>query len=241
MNLVNMQKKSLLEYSAVIFDLDGTLYYQKPFRIRMALYLAGYALTHPACIRDLFLIKKYREVRENWEELEKRFPDEGSRASEEDLDSRQYEYVAVLKKVSAERVRKAVSFFMLEAPLKLLPKYRDEAVFALMNKLHDRGVQVVVYSDYPVKDKLNALGMKADRCFTSADESIGCMKPDPKGIKVILETMGLMPEEAVMIGDRYEKDGLAAIGNRMDYIILPSSPRERKEIMGCLERNYANE
>ena len=133
------------------------------------------------------------------------------------------------KKVSPERVEKAVSFFMLEAPLKFLPEYRDEILFELINKLHREDVKVVVYSDYPVKDKLNALGIKADEVFTSADESIGCMKPDPRGIRVILEMLGLSADEAIMIGDRYEKDGLAAEKNKVDYIILPSSKKERNK------------
>lgn len=236
MNLVNVQKKSLLDYKAVIFDLDGTLYYQKPFRIRMALYLAGHMLAHPSSMKDVLLIKKYREIRENWEILEKSTSYEVGNNLEKDLDSRQYEYVARVKKVSPERVKKAVSFFMFEAPLKLLPMYRDEAIFMLIGRLRDKGVKVVVYSDYPVKDKLNVLGIKADACFTSSDESIDCMKPDPKGIRVILETLGLTSDEAVMIGDRYEKDGIAAKENNVDYIIVSSSPKERKKIMCYYER-----
>lgn len=236
MNLINVQKKSLLDYKAVIFDLDGTLYYQKPFRIRMALYLAAHMITHPSSIKDVLLIKKYREVRENWEELEGDSFHKGDKNSDKDLDSRQYEYVAEVKGVSPERVRGAVSFFMLEAPLKLLPAYRDEMMSSLMDKLRENGVKVVIYSDYPVKEKLNALGMKADVCFTSADEAIGCMKPDPKGIRVILKMLGLMPQEAVMIGDRYEKDGIAAKENQVDYVIVSASPKKRKEVMSFFEK-----
>ena len=39
MDQLNMRKKSLYEYRVVIFDLDGTLYYQRPFRLRMLRYL----------------------------------------------------------------------------------------------------------------------------------------------------------------------------------------------------------
>ena len=220
-----MQNKSLLDYKAVIFDLDGTLYYQKPFRKRMFLYLVGHMLAHPSSVKDIFLIKKYREYREDWEKYE----NTGSCPDDADLDHRQYELVAKAMKVSPERVEKAVRFFMLEAPLTLLPAYRDEILCELINKLHQENVKVVVYSDYPVTDKLNALGIKADACFTSADKSIGCMKPEPKGLKVILEILGLNAEEAIMIGDRYEKDGLAAEGNKMDYIIVSASKKERDE------------
>lgn len=225
MDSLKMQKKSLLDYKAVIFDLDGTLYYQKTFRKRMFIYLLKHMLTHPSGVKDILLIKKYREYRENWEKYE----NTGSYSEGANLNRRQYEAVAKAKKVSPERVEKAVSFFMLEAPLKFLPEYRDEILFELINKLHREDVKVVVYSDYPVKDKLNALGIKADEVFTSADENIGCMKPDPRGIRSILEMLGLNADEAIMIGDRYEKDGLAAEKNQVDYIILPSSKKERNK------------
>ena len=41
--------------------------------------------------------------------------------------------------------------------------------------------------------------------------------------------LGLNADEAIMIGDRYEKDGLAAEKNQVDYIILPSSKKERNK------------
>lgn len=214
-----------MEYKAVIFDLDGTLYYQKPFRIRMLLYLISYVITHPFSIKDLFLIKKYREIREDWEKYESQMEFD----SKFSLDDRQYEYVAGKKNVSAARVKKAVEFFILEAPLKLLPAYRDEKLAQIISELRNKGIKVIVYSDYPVDNKLDALDIKADACFTSADKEIGCMKPDPKGLDYILKTFNMSSEEAIMIGDRYEKDGLAATGNQMDYVILSASKTEREK------------
>lgn len=221
-----MRKSSLSEYRAVIFDLDGTLYYQKPFRMRMLFYLLGHILRHPSSIGDVFLIKRYREVREKWEDYEQRrtFPEHMA------LTDRQYEFVAGEKGVSAKRVSDAVRFYMHEAPLTLLPDYKDAVLAETIEHLKKKGVRVVIYSDYPVEEKLHALGIDADLCFTSGDEKINCMKPDPKGLKVILEVLGLEAADAVMIGDRYEKDGLAAIGNSVDYMIVPSSKKEREKM-----------
>ena len=39
MNRIKLRKPNILEYKAFIFDLDGTLYYQKPFRIKMLMTL----------------------------------------------------------------------------------------------------------------------------------------------------------------------------------------------------------
>ncbi len=230
MSKKNMRKNSLMEYKAVIFDLDGTLYYQKPFRIRMMCYLMTHIITHPSSIKDIFLIKKYREIREDWETYEKQMAFDKALS----LDDRQYEYVARKKGVSAKQVKNAVEFFMLEAPLSLLPSYKDEMLGEIIDKLRAEGIKIIVYSDYPVENKLAALKIKADACFTSADKDIGCMKPDPKGLAHILKSMNLDKASAIMIGDRYDKDGLAAIGNEMDYVILESSKKEREKTISEL-------
>jgi FMN phosphatase YigB (HAD superfamily) len=199
--------------------MDGTLYYQKPFRIRMILFLLGHILRHPGSINDMLIIKKYREVREHWNK------------SDEDLDTAQYEYVAKLKNTTKEHVEEVVKFYMHKAPLRLLPSFKDNELAKIIGNLRDKGIKVIVYSDYPAEDKLKALNIKADRCYCSADARIGTMKPDPKGLKVILSDLGLQSDETLMVGDRYEKDGLAAKACEMDYIILPSSSGKRRKLL----------
>ena len=223
MNQINIRKEKLTQYKAVIFDLDGTLYFQRPFRMRMIRWLACYIIRHPSSVKDMFLIRKYRQVRENWEKYDTALETN----SPQDLDARQYAYVAGRMKVSPERTRKTIEFFMLEAPLKLLSDYRDEVLADMIKTLREHKISVVIYSDYPVQDKLRALNIKADECYTSADSQIGCMKPDPKGIRVILKEQGLLNTETLMIGDRYEKDGLAAKGNDVDFIIVSKNRKER--------------
>lgn len=227
-----MKKQKISDYKVVIFDLDGTLYYQKPFRLHMLFFLLKYVLCHPVSIKDILIIKKYREIRENWAQYEEGSIEDLDTDFNTDLDTRQYMFVAKqmkLMKVSAERVKKAVSFFMLEAPLTLLPKYRDDELANMINRLKAEKITTAVYSDYPVEEKLAALGICVDACFTSADKEIGCMKPDPRGLQYILSSLHCKPEEAILIGDRYEKDGLAAIGNKMDYVILSASAKKRHE------------
>jgi HAD superfamily hydrolase (TIGR01549 family) len=216
--------KNIDEYKAVIFDMDGTLYFQKPFRVGMLFFLMGYVLKHPQAIKDLLVIKKYRQVREHWEDIQH---DNGVAKS---LDEAQYEYVARIKNTSKEYVQKAVQYYIYEAPLAILPKYRDNKLADTIEDLHRKNIKVIVYSDYPAEDKLKALGIKADRCYCSADANIGTMKPDPKGLAVILSELSLNPDEALMVGDRYEKDALAAIANNMDYCILSASPKKRKKL-----------
>ncbi len=230
MNHVFMGRVSLFAYRAVIFDLDGTLYYQKPFRKKMLLYLIKHFICHPSSVKDILIIKRYREVREKWESIERKAAENGL-----DLDSRQYTYVAKKMHTSPQRVQKAVQFFMLEAPLKLLPQFQDRLLAKTIDKLRKKGIFVAVYSDYPVTDKLKALGITVDRCFTSADKEIGCMKPDPKGLAVILKTLGVDRKDAIMVGDRLEKDGMSAQRNQVDYLIVSPSPKERQKLKDILD------
>ncbi len=234
MNQVCMRKEKITQYKAVIFDLDGTLYYQNPFRLRMACWLLGHLIKHPSAINDMLIIKKYRKVRERWEQYDTA-PETGGT---QELDTRQYAYVADKMKVSPERVQRTITFFMLEAPLKLLAGYRDTMLADMIKELREHKIAVIIYSDYPVQDKLKALRIKADTCYTSADRQIGCMKPDPKGIRVILKEQGLSNAEALMIGDRYEKDGLAARGNDVDYIIVSKKKKERLLLKELFQSSY---
>lgn len=217
------------DYRLYVFDLDGTLYFQKPFRVRMLVYLATYVLTHPSSVKDIFLLKLYREVRENWEERE---IDEIGKLISADfsMEDKQYEYVARAKKVSRERVKNAVTFFMMKAPLTILPGFVDEELRKLIFLIRNTGRTAVIYSDYPVEDKLKALKIEGDAMYTSSDERIGTMKPDAKGLQVILSDFDFDKSDVLMIGDRYEKDGLAAIANGIDYLILPSSKSERAKL-----------
>lgn len=232
MNQISMRKEKITQYKAVIFDLDGTLYYQNPFRLRMACWMLGYLIKHPSSLKDMLIIKKYRKVRDDWEKCDTA-PDSGGTR---ELDARQYAYVADKMKVTPERVQRTISFFMLEAPLKLLAGYRDNVLADMIKELREQKITVVIYSDYPVQDKLKALRIKADACYTSADRQINCMKPDPKGIRVILKEQGIFNAEALMIGDRYEKDGLAAKENDVDYIIVSKKKKERELLRNLLER-----
>jgi len=217
-----------MDYEVYLFDLDGTLYYQKPFRVRMLCTLIKHVLLKPSSIGDLFLMKTYRSVRERWEQCEA----ECSFDAGMSLDEKQYAYVAKKKGARPEQVKRAVELFMLEMPLHVLPPFRDEVLYGLIQKLKEKKKTVVIYSDYPVEDKLKSLGIRADACFASSDARIGCMKPDPKGIQVILDTLGCACTDAVMIGDRYEKDGLAAKRSNVDYVIVDSSKKERQKLSG---------
>ena len=66
MNTICMKKQRIEEYKAIIFDLDGTLYFQKSFRKKMICFLLLHLLNNPKAILDILIVWKYRVIREDW-------------------------------------------------------------------------------------------------------------------------------------------------------------------------------
>ncbi|HET9138249.1 HAD-IA family hydrolase [Actinophytocola sp.] len=56
---------------------------------------------------------------------------------------------------------------------------------------------------------LAALGESAGRVFVVGREDVRALKPDPEGVRLVLDHFGVRPEQAVLVGDTYH-DVLAA-------------------------------
>ncbi len=179
-------------YLAVAFDLDGTLYDQKKLRLIMALRLGLYYLVHPHRYKDLLLLKTFRKVRDHWDEIEagsdiaaltKTAPDDQIR----DPDKAMYAYVAKKHGSTEERVENVVKQWIYENPLSALPKCRDHALADYIAHLRENHIPVLIFSDYPIEEKLRALAIEADGMYAPGDERAIELKPSPKGLLQILK------------------------------------------------------
>lgn len=221
MTKTNM-RKSFDKYGVFIFDLDGTLYYQKKLRFIMAKRLLCYYIIHPLRIKELLILKKFREVRDKWDNI-------GINSNEKSIDELQYEHVANLMNSSFDAVEAIIKKWIYDNPLDALLKSKDEVIAEHIRKIREQGKKVVIFSDYPVEDKIKALNIETDGMYCSADESINALKPSPKGLLKILDDMNASSDEAVMVGDRMEKDGLCAQNAKIDYLILERASIKRKK------------
>lgn len=211
--------KKLDEYDLVIWDLDGTLYFQKEFRKKMAEVLVKNLIFQPLKWKEALLIFYYRRLREGW--------DSGDTGA--DLEMRQYEKVGKKFGLSLEEAKEIIEYWMHRMPLKYLRQFRDEEAAILIKKLREQAISTVVYSDYPTKEKLKALEITVEKSFGAGDQEIGCLKPNPKGIEYIVSLYGVEKSQVLMIGDREEKDGLAAKAAGVDSLILMSKRKERQK------------
>lgn len=224
------KKRGIADYRAVVFDLDGTLYYQRRLRITMAVRLLCYYAGHPWRVKELLIVKEFRSVRERWDSIGRMAPAVSKEAPAGSLDQAQYAYVAAKMKTTAAHVERAIQTWIYENPLSALKKSKDEEIGRLMEALRAKGIWVLIFSDYPVEEKLAALELQVDGMYSASDERLMELKPSPKGLLLIMQDYGLKPEELLMIGDRYSRDGMAAISAGVDYLILEKQPRKRRQV-----------
>lgn len=203
--------------SLIVFDVDGTLYNQARLRLRMLRSL----LVNVALERSLKVgrvIRCYRQLREI--------------VSEEELDN--FEDILITR--TAERagvdratVRAIISEWIERRPLEHVGAYRYPKVLQLFDRLKSQGKVIGIFSDYPAIEKLAALGLAADHVIAAGDDEVRILKPNPRGLHVLMDQAGVSPSRTLVIGDRIERDGYAA--KRAGAMALIRTTRAREDWM----------
>lgn len=211
--------KELQQYRLIIFDMDGTLYFQRPLQIHMGLMMLSSCFRSKG-IKEMRVVLKYRHIREHWQ---------NSSTDDTNLESAQYHALAEACNLPEEKVTSIIRKWMFEKPLQVLPRYKDHHLCSLLTALLNQGIKLAIYSDYPVKDKLTALALPEIPCFYSGQKEIASMKPNPKGILTIMSHYDVQNKaDVLMVGDRLSKDGQAALNAGIDYLILKKHKFQRK-------------
>lgn len=217
--------KTINDYKLIIFDMDGTLYFQRPLQIHMALRMV-LSCFKPGGLSEVMIVLKFRKLREHWDTLADK---DTTSQTDVNMDNAQYAYLSTQTGIPVEAIAKAVQKWIYDEPLNIICNYRDHALFEIIKKYHLSEKQVAIYSDYPAIDKRDALKLPAIPCFYGGQKEISCMKPDPKGLTYIMSVYGITdPSEVLMVGDRQSKDGHAAISAGTDYLILRKHKFQRQ-------------
>jgi len=206
---------------AVVFDVDGTLYGQRSLRLRMARELALRCLARPATLAEARLLRTFRHLREELADREAA-----------GIGRLQYEHAAERLRLPVARIQTVVDEWIFERPLRHVAACRHEGVRRLFSALRDGGRRIGVWSDYPALAKLEAMGLSADAVVSAVDPEVDRMKPHPAGLARVLELLAVSPDEALMIGDRDERDGEAARRLGCPYLLLSREPATVHEFAG---------
>lgn len=195
----------------VVFDVDGTLYDQKPLRIRMMGALILHTL-RTGSLETLTVLKHFRRIRED-------LGNEGVEHFEKTLLERTSNQTGS----SPEQIAKIVHEWIEIRPLQYLKTCRYPGVKQVFENLRSRGIKIGVFSDYPARLKLKAMELEADFVISAEEPNVGVLKPNPRGLILLMERAQARPTQTLMIGDRIDRDGAAA--KNAGTLSLIRSPR----------------
>lgn len=205
-NLIEWDKIKL-----VIFDVDGTLYYQKKLRLAMLLQLCKHVVT--TLDFSVFpILKCYRDMRETLGENEVF-----------DFEKVLVEKTCLETGYSNEKVVNVIKEWIEIKPLKYLHDAKFEGLDALFSALREEGKVIGILSDYKAAEKLVALGLEADLIVSAQDNAINMLKPNPKGLHYLVRQANVALDETILIGDRDARDGEAARRAGTHYLIKKMS------------------
>jgi HAD superfamily hydrolase (TIGR01549 family) len=206
------------EIRAVVFDVDGTLYRQGPVRRTMVVRLARAHWRQPRSgLRVTRTLSAYRRAQESLRST----PYDG------DLAAAQVQLAAQQSGVDATTVHACIDEWMETAPLDVVAASARAGLVEALEAMAASGLKLGVVSDYPAHRKLHALGIadRFDAIVSAQDERVQAFKPDPRGIRVALQDLGVAPAHALYVGDREDVDVPAAAAADIGCVLVGPSRR----------------
>jgi FMN phosphatase YigB (HAD superfamily) len=190
---------SLQNFKLFIFDLDGTLYDQRKLRFRILIQLLIRFLCFKMSLKEFRIISSFRKQRENHKGY-----------NSITLENDQFIWSSRELGIPVNKVQATIEKFMYKLPLKYIKDALYPDVVEFIEILKTRGYNIAIYSDYTVDEKIEALGLTADKTFCSTDDTIHCLKPDKKALLTICNYFDCETKDAIYFGDREDTDGESA-------------------------------
>jgi putative hydrolase of the HAD superfamily len=186
------------KFAALAFDLDGTLYPNYRFYIRLA----------PFALKELRLLRAFGKARDRLRAGE-------GKETDEDFYSRQARLMAEILKRPPEELKEKVRRLIYrgwEPVFKKIKLYSHAE--ETLRALKAAGIKLGLLSDFPPEEKLKNLGIFELWDTVLCSEVIGELKPDPLPFGELARRMGLPPEKILYVGNSssYDVAGAKAAG-----------------------------
>ena len=180
------------QHQLVIFDLDGTLYNKRRLSLRMLLHAPF----------DMLKMLAERKTRASMK---------GLYIGAEHFTPAYFGRLSQGMHTSPAKAKQWYQEHYMPLMIKLIGRYQPigEWVMPFVNECKERGVKMVVLSDYThATDKLQALGIDPQHFdwVVSAPE-LGGLKPAAELLQLVAQQMGVAAEHCLVIGDRQDTDG----------------------------------
>lgn len=216
---------------AFIFDVDGTLYQQGKLHKLIIIRIIKYFFTNPvSAIEAIVSILSYRYSLEKLRSMQ---------SIDGLLTDKQLEIASDACFLKIKKIKHHIVRWMEIEPFDLFHKVKYPFSDSFFNEAKKRGYKLAVLSDYPINNKLVALGWDYlfDIGISSQDININKLKPNPYGMNHIINMFGLTPEEVIYVGDRYDIDTETAYNAGVECIIIGNKGLFKKH-KGCIRRSY---
>ena len=216
-----------MSYKAICFDIDGTLY---PASVMNRRLIAIWIL-HP------FFTFKYTKARKLFRPYQASFKQDiplrwreamhiqNESAEEPSRPFSKLEYSKTYEKLQRRFYR----------PLERL--YRKTRTFdgvrATFEKIKAKGLKIGVFTDFPLYDKLNSMGISDLVDFSASSDDIGFLKPDTHCFEYLLYNLKMEPKDVLYVGDSYDKDIVGASKAGIDSVLVNV---ERSELQDAKSR-----
>jgi len=218
-----------MKVTVVCFDIDGTMYpkWVTHYKLAASVFRSPWlALRYQKFRRQVRLDEEVKTVPEN---------KAGFRLRQAAWLSKQPSHSEATKKMEKRIERQFyASWRHAFAKLKPYPLVRET-----MEQLKAMGVKIAALSDFPIEQKLVALGVDDLVDFACCSEEAGYLKPHPAPFLSVCEALGVSPENVLYVGDSCQKDIIGAKRVGMQTcLIAPQARRANKRKELCPEAAF---
>jgi putative hydrolase of the HAD superfamily len=190
------------KYPAIAFDLDGTLYPNYRFYVRLVPFL----LKEQKYLRAFGKARDWLRSDSRDETRNSQYPQDGPAFYRQ-----QAIYMSKILNKPPESLESRTEKLIYRGwepifkRVKLFPH-----VIEMLTTLRENGVKLGMLSDFPPEYKIDYMGLGGFWDTVLCSEEIGRLKPDPLPFLELAKALGFPPEEILYVGNSFAYDVLGA-------------------------------